>query len=170
MRRMVIAGALILTAAAHSSQVPASAAAVSSDCPVTQPNGVRYEGDQASGNHGNRALVTWLWPHGTIVFKPGGAGYVLPDGSLSMKFGWWRLRPGRLRIEGRRIDGGSFPLRAEIPSGYGESGFQATALIFPRPGCWEVIARVGDDRLRFITLVEKIGDGPLRPKGTPVGS
>jgi hypothetical protein len=170
MRRLVIAGALILTAAAHFTSVPAYAAAVSSDCPVTQPNGVRLDGEPASGNHGNRDLVTWLWPHGAIVFKPGGPGYVLPDGSLSMKFGWWRLRAGKLRIEGRRIDGGSYPLRAEIPGGYGDSGFQATALIFPRPGCWEVTARVGDSRLRFITLVEKIGDGPLPAHRPPVGS
>ena len=162
MRRIVVAGALILTAAAHSTRSTASAAAVSSDCPVTQANGVRHDAEPAGGNHGNRALITSLWPHGTIVFKPGGPGYVLPDGSLSMKFGWWRLRSGKLRVEGRRIDGGSFPMRAEIPSGYGDSGFQATALIFPRPGCWEVTARVGDARLRFITLVEKIGDGPLR--------
>ena len=170
MRRIVVAGALILTAAAYSTRVPAYAAAVSSDCPVTQPNGVRHDGEAAGGNHGNRALVTTLWPQGTIVFKPGGPGYVLPDGSLSMKFGWWRLRSGKLRIEGRRIDGGSYPLRAEIPGGYGDSGFQATALIFPRPGCWEVTARLGDSRLRFITLVEKIGDGPLPAPRPPVGS
>jgi hypothetical protein len=169
MRRIVVAGALlIVTAAVQTTEV--YAAAVSSDCPVTQPNGVRYDADPAGGNHGNRALVTHLWPHGVIVFKPGGPGYVLRDGSLSMKFPWWRLQSGKLRIEGRRLDGGSLPLRAEIPNGYGEAGFQATALIFPRPGCWEVTARVGDSRLRFITLVEKIGEGPLRTQGSPVGS
>ena len=168
MRRILIAGTLVVTAAMLSIQSPASAAAVATDCPVTQPNGIRYDAEPAGGNHGNRALVTELWPDGTILFKPGGAGYVLPDGSLSMKFPWWRLRSGKLRIEGRRIDGGSYPMRAEIPSGYGDAGFQATALIFPRPGCWEVVARVGDASLRFITLVERIGEGPLRTSRAPV--
>jgi hypothetical protein len=168
MRSRLIAGALLLVAGATAPLH--AAAAVSSDCPVTQPNGVRYEGDPSGGNHGNDSLVTALAPDGAIVFKPGGPGYVLSDGSLSMKFPWWRVRSGRLRIEGRRLDGGSIPLRAEIPHGYGDSGFQATALIFPRPGCWEVTARLGDARLRFITLVEKIGDGPLRSSRAPVGS
>lgn len=171
MRRIVVAGALlILTAAVQAGRSPVHAAAVSSDCPVTQPNGVRVDSDPAGGNHGNRALVTSLWPQGVIVFKPGGPGYVLSDGSLSMKFPWWRVQSGKLRVEGRRLDGGSLPLRAEIPSGYGDSGFQASALIFPRPGCWEVTGRVGEARLRFITLVEKIGEGPLRTTRPPEGS
>jgi len=170
MRRILASGALLILMAALQT-VPSTvyAAAVSSDCPVTQPNGVRFfDADPAGGNHGNRALITSLWPHGTIVFKPGGPGYVLSDGSLSMKLPWWRVQAGKLRVEGRRLDGGSLPLRAEIPSGYGDSGFQATALIFPRPGCWEVTGRVGDARLRFITLVEKIGDGPIRTHAAPL--
>ena len=129
-------------------------------CAVTRPNGVRYTAEPSGGNYGNDALVTGLWLGGKVVFKPGGAGFVLSDGALSMKFWWWRLRPGRLKLEGRRLDGPAPPMRASIPDGYGEIGFQSTALIFPTPGCWEVTGRVSDASLTFVTLVEKVGEGP----------
>lgn len=48
-------------------------------------------------------------------------------------------------------------MRADIPEGYGETGFQATALIFPSEGCWEVSGSIGDKELRFVTLVVKGG-------------
>jgi hypothetical protein len=79
-----------------------------------------------------------------------------------MKFGWWRLRPGQLAILGQRLDGPAPAMRASIPNGYGDIGFQATALIFPTPGCWEVTARLGETNLNFVVLVEKIGPGPRR--------
>jgi len=107
--------------------------------------------------------MTNLWPDGTVVFKPGGAGFVEEDGSLSMKFPWTRYVKGQLTIDGRRLDGPSPPLRAHIPSGYGDTGFQATGLTFPTPGCWEVTGHVGNGHLTFVTRVVKIGDGPKRP-------
>jgi hypothetical protein len=42
----------------------------------------------------------------------------------------------------------------------GDIGFQATALIFPTPGCWEVTGHVGSTTLTFVTRVVKIGEGP----------
>jgi hypothetical protein len=133
-------------------------------CPVTDPNGARYTAPPAGGNHGNEALVTSLWPEGKVVFEPGGPGFVLEDGSLLMKWFWWRRLSGQLVIEGRRLDGSAGPLGARIPKGYGTTGFQATALIFPTPGCWEVTGRVGRRNLTFVTLVVKIGEGPGRPR------
>ena len=124
-------------------------------CPVTVPS-------EKNGKYGNEPLTTGLWPEGKVVFKPGGAGFVLEDGALAMKFWWWRLAAGRLTIEGRRLDKPAPPLGARIPNGYREIGFQATSLIFPTPGCWEVTGRVGDKSLTFVTLVEKIGEGPGR--------
>lgn len=59
---------------------------------------------------------------------------------MGMKFGWLRgagLR-GKLNIFGKRLDASAPPLRANIPDGYGDTGFQATALIFPTEGCSEV--------------------------------
>ncbi len=131
-------------------------------CPVTLPRRAPSAAQGlfgAGAAHWNDALfVGGLWPHGTIVFQPGGPGFVLPDGSLSMKFGWYRgagLR-GKLTIHGKRLDASAPPLRADIPKGYGEAGFQATALIFPTEGCWEVTGEVGDTRLTFVTRVVKV--------------
>ena len=102
-------------------------------------------------------LWTILSPGGEIVFKPDGPGNILPDGSLGMKWPWWRGEGtvGRLSIEGRRLDSQAPPLRADILEGYGESGFQASGLIFPTAGCWEVTGRVGDASLTFVTLVSR---------------
>ena len=102
-----------------------------------------------------------------FFFRPGGAGFVTRDGSLGMKFGWWRGVSGQLRIEGHRLDAAAPPLRAEVPSGYGDRGFQATYVIFPTPGCWEVTGRVGDASVTFVTKVVKIGDGPAWRRDAP---
>ena len=81
-------------------------------------------------------------------------------GALGMKFGWMRGASGELRITGRRLDATAPPARAEVPGGYGDRGFQATYLIFPTPGCWEVTGHVGDSSVTFVTRVVKIGAGP----------
>ena len=115
------------------------------------------------GDSGLRVVIGW--PNGEVVFRPGGPGFVTNDGALGMKFGWYRDVRGRLTIEGRRLDGDSPPLRSEVNNGYGESGFQATYVIFPTPGCWEVTGRVADASVTFITRVVKIGDGPTWHRG-----
>ncbi len=124
-------------------------------CPVTKPNG---SGDE----YRNEFISTLLWPDGAVVFKPGGPGMAREDGSLEMKFAWTRFIKGQLTIEGHRLDGSAPPLRALIPAGYGDTGFQATGLIFPTPGCWEVTGHVGSGHLTFVTRVVKIGDGPTQ--------
>lgn len=120
--------------------------------------------DGSEGWYGNELLsVAGLWSDGTIVFKPGGPGFVTSDGALGMKFGWMRRARGRINATGRRLDGAAPPLRLETPNGYSDIGFQASYLIFPTPGCWEVTAQVGvhdDSQTTFITRVVKIGDGP----------
>jgi hypothetical protein len=43
------------------------------------------------------------------------------------------------------------------------TGFLASYLIFSTSGCWEINAQVGDrleSKITFVTLVEKVGDGP----------
>jgi hypothetical protein len=127
-------------------------------CPVTKPNGNLPPGERASQYaYGNGTIWTQLWPDGTVVFRPGGSGQILPDGSLSMKFPWWRGVPGKLSIRGRRIDAPAPPLRSNIRDGYGNIGFQATDVIFPNQGCWEVTGAVGKDSLRFVTRVVRVG-------------
>jgi len=73
-----------------------------------------------------------------------------------MKFPFWRGESvrGELLITGRRLDGVAGPLTAEIPEGYGETGFQATGLVFASEGCWEVTASAGDATLTCVTQAE----------------
>jgi hypothetical protein len=60
----------------------------------------------------------------TGVFKPGGSGFVTHDGSLGMKWGWWRGVRGQLRIKGHRLEMPGLPLRAYIPKdGYGDNNW-----------------------------------------------
>jgi hypothetical protein len=80
-----------------------------------------------------------------------------PDGALGMKWPWWRGVAGALSIEGRRLDGPAAPLRAQIPDGYGDRGFQVTGLLFPSEGCWEVTGRAGGAALTFVTRVVRTG-------------
>lgn len=139
-------------------------------CPVTRPNGAQRPGrPPAPDGYANDALWTLLWPEGRVVFAPDGAGFMLPDGSLGMKWPWFPLLPGEFSIEGRRLDRRAAPLRSEIREAYDASGrFFASYLIFPEPGCWEVTGRIGEASLTFVTLVIKEGDGPSwRPESVP---
>lgn len=148
------------------SRVAHKAAPAAASCPVTLPPAPVAAHDAKSHfepgtSHGKPVLTLGpfgLWPEGTIVFRPGGPGSIKPDGSLWMKFGWTReegLR-GKLKIHGRRLDAPAPPLRADIPDGYGDTGFQATALIFPTEGCWEVTGEVADTRVTFVTRVVRV--------------
>ena len=91
-----------------------------------------------------------------MIFARDGPGFILSDGSLAMKWPWWRGVSGQLTIEGRRLDAPAPPLRADITEGYGDSGFLPIDLIFPTQGCWEVTGIVGNARLTFVTLVMKV--------------
>jgi hypothetical protein len=76
-----------------------------------------------------------------------------------MKWPWWRGVQGHLTVHGRSLDGSSGSVRAAILP-YGQIGFQASALVFPGPGCWEVTGQVGDRTLSFVVLAEKVAKGP----------
>lgn len=124
-------------------------------CPVTEPNGSLPPGETMAAPEylGNGELWTVLWPDGRVVFESGGPGEIRDDGGLAMKFPFWRGEAvqGELRITGRRLDGAAASLTAEIPGGYGGTGFQATGLVFASEGCWEVTASAGDATLTFVT-------------------
>jgi hypothetical protein len=72
-----------------------------------------------------------------------------------MKFGWWRGPDvhGALSIRGREV-GSALQARASVPDGYGDTGFQASGIYFPVPGCYEVTGAAGGTSLSFVTLVE----------------
>ena len=148
--------------------VPTSSSADDVACAVTTPNGIAAgEGDPDRGSHGTAGVSVALGGSDTIVFRPGGPGFVTRDGALGMKFGWRRGVPRQLRIAGRRVDAPAPPLRSEVPGGYGARGFQASYVIFPAPGCWEVTGRVGDASVTFVTRVVRIGDGPAWRRDVP---
>lgn len=130
-------------------------------CPVTQPNGRAIFRDQASPySYGNGALSAERWPDGTVVFEPGGPGFVEADGSLGMKWPWFRAVHGQLTIGGRRLDmPGPLP-RGDVNPDYDDNGFQPIDPIFPSAGCWEVAGRVGGASLTFVTRVVQVGAGP----------
>ena len=136
-------------------------------CNVTQPNqwklpiervtsGTRPGAPMEQSALGNGRLWVLLPTDGVVVFEPGSSGEINEDGSMAMKFPWWRAVPGApLVIEGHRLDGVAPPLRSHVPSGY-DWLFQATALIFPTEGCWEVTGTVAGAKLTFVVQVVRL--------------
>ena len=162
---------LSVTAGSLVAAMPPSFSAQASrpDCRVTTPNGiVAGLSERHEGSYGNVLLSVGpfgLWPDGTVVFKPGGAGFQTKEGGLGMKFGWTRGIRGKLIVAGHRIDADAPRLRFETNqvNDAHSTGFLASFLIFSTPGCWEVTAQVADredSKITFVTRVEKIGDGP----------
>jgi hypothetical protein len=76
-------------------------------------------------------------------------------GEIGRKFMWWRTIEGQLTVSGRRLDAPAPPLRAEVPAGYGSTGFQPIGLFFASEGCWEVVGRVAGSDLRFVVWVPR---------------
>ncbi len=98
--------------------------------------------------YGNDAL----W----VGLPPGGEAALLRTGGvLARKFMWWRLVPGQLSIEARRIDAPAPAGRGIVPTGYGDSGFQASGIEFPTEGCWEVTGSISDKGLTFVIRVRE---------------
>ncbi len=129
----------------------------SANCAVTLPNGVTVPGQIGSGPgqvasgdgmYGNDALSVALQPGGRVIAKPDPH-----DGSIGMKFMWWRGVKGNLQITGQRLDAPAKPALAGVPGGYGDRGFQASGIVFPTAGCWQVTGSVGAASLTFVTQV-----------------
>jgi hypothetical protein len=106
--------------------------------------------DGSGVNYGNGKLWVALWPEGRVVAKP---AYVQPDGSIDMKFGWYRGARGSLVITGRRLDATAPPARSQVTNGYGDQFFQPSGIVFPTPGCWEITGKAGKASLTFVTMV-----------------
>ena len=129
-------------------------------CPVTLghpvPSTVWWRDELAGWDsaYGNGSLwVGGLWPHGVVIMTRDDAG---PDGRLGMKFGWYRLTKGYLTITGRRLDAPAPPASGlTSPGSYGLTGFNASGVIFPTEGCWQVTGRAGRAALTFVTFVIK---------------
>jgi hypothetical protein len=140
---------------------PAAQVSSAGDCPVTRPNNQGYVKPHViTLRHGNEWLATSLSPlDGKVAFRPRGAGCVDGTGALWIKWPWWRKVSGELTIETTPLDGGQ-ALKGRVLPYYGTTGFQPSSVGFPGPGCWQVTAHVGEGSLSFVTLVEKVGEGP----------
>ena len=150
------------SAPARSARYPARPVtmAAARRCPVTighpVPRTVWWK-DLLAGSdsaYGNGSLwVGGLWPNGVVIMTRDDVG---PDGLLGTKFGWYRLTNGYLTITGRRLDAPAPPASGlTFRGGYGLTGFNASGVIFPTEGCWQVTGRVGRIALTFVTFVIK---------------
>lgn len=91
------------------------------------------------------ASAWWALEDAEFVWEETVRGY-------GIKVGWFRPDGMPLHITGRRLDAAAAPLVAQVPCCY-PTRFQATGLIFPTEGCWEVHASAGDSQLTFVVLV-----------------
>jgi beta-lactamase regulating signal transducer with metallopeptidase domain len=66
---------------------------------------------------------------------------------------WMKPANVDLVITGRRLDGDSAPLKIQLAKD-STAGYIATAMTFPKAGCWEVTATAGSSTLTYITRVD----------------
>jgi len=83
-------------------------------------------------------------------------------GEPALKVLWYSEAAGELQIIGKRLDGSSGVLSAEIPSGYEEVAYQPSAILVSEPGCWAVTGSVGERQLRVVAEVLASELHPLR--------
>ena len=153
MRRSVsfVSSAVALTViglAAPRAAHPAQDASTTSTCAVSAPVPDRPHDDPhassfASPNgtwYANDERTVWAWWWGNV------------PPSRSFKVLWVRPAGEQIRVTGRRLDGPSDPMTANIPDGYPHT-FQASGLTFPTAGCWQVEATVQSARLDFVVRV-----------------
>ena len=108
-------------------------------------------------NVGTTRLAVALPKDATFVAvrdgRPGWA-WVQQDGWIRTKLGW--LSPGRVpKVEGRRLDGRSRPLRVDMGvSSFAETGrFYPSLLYFRSAGCWKLTASNGSASLDVVVRV-----------------
>ena len=141
--------ALVLALQADGSATPTT-------CPVSFAKSPSPPGLMAGSYFYSNGKLWVAFPEerrGVIHARRYGDGTAREDGSIDIKSPWYRGVAGRLKISGHRLDKPALPLRAWVPSGYGRIGFQATAIIFPTPGCWRVTGRAGTAILSFVVRV-----------------
>ena len=127
---------------------------VTETCHVTEPMWIKPPEDAAVPDkpqpgyyfvNQDRSIWAAAWWHGLEE-------NYLRAGDEGLKTGWFRPAGTELVITGQRIDGPAPPLEAHAPCCY-PTRFQATGLMFPVEGCWEVTATAGEHHLRFVMLV-----------------
>lgn len=123
-------------------------------CPKTAPEWAKPPHDSAVSNepaygyyfvNDDRSVWAAAW-----WAEAGAPGLSIHD--LAIKVGWFRPAGVPLVITGQRLDAPASPLAASVPCCY-PTRFQATGLIFPTEGCWEVTATADDRALSFVVWV-----------------
>lgn len=152
MKRVLLLALLLLSACSSSGDV------VFGDCPITSPLGgvpdvVDFESPvpwvrEESGWYGNEALWVSLPPDGVLPSLPSAEDPEL----LDTKFPWWRITAGELTVETAQVDGDE-AIVGSVPSGYGDSGFTPSGLMFSSEGCWQVTGAVSGEELSFVVWV-----------------
>lgn len=129
---------LLFAGAVHASAQPGA----QESCPATMPT-------TDLPPEPNTASWSSVWYRSDDGELWADAGRRIADGTKVL----WRKPSGStLTVSGHRLDGDAPPLEAEIPDGY-PGAYQASGLIFPTGGCWEVEARAGDSTLTFVNYV-----------------
>ena len=160
-RAFAVLGLLILGAFSVSRADAAQSRAVlptgDGSCDVTEPNKQAPPGIPPPAGiwHGNGDIWAGLWKDNTIIFKPGGPGFMHGDGSLEMKIYWVVRGPGPLTVEGRRLDAPSSPLIFTSGPRLDDGG-NPSMVTFPSAGCWDVTAKANGSVLRFVTRVVRL--------------
>ena len=159
---VVVSIAVVILAVSHPGASADTPVAVSPEaspvpCPLTKPHGTNpVNSGTIAGGYGNDALWTNLtmWSSEPGLVPVPDDGRIGPDGRIDgMKWAWYRYVPGKLTIEGRRLDAPAPPLEAHVPDSFDTTGFLASGLIFPSAGCWEITGRLGEASLTFVILV-----------------
>lgn len=123
---------------------------VACDCPITKtieseplkdPNAMPFG---FGAYHVNEDRSIWLRSRRWIARRGDKGIWIRPQGT-------------QLVVSGRRLDAEAPPLEVVIPCCY-PTGFQVTGMTFPTEGCWEVRARAGKKKLRFVVVVEPAQD------------
>lgn len=127
----------------------------SSACPLTEAAWVKPPEDSAVQNepqfgyyYVNADRSIWASAWWTDQEE-----YPLRAGEAGNKLGWFRPAGATLAITGQRLDAEAPPLEAHVPCCY-PTRFQATGVMFPTEGCWEVNARAAESALSFVVWVE----------------
>jgi hypothetical protein len=149
---MVLLFLLVLTGCSAVDSMESKTAA--NDCPVTEPAWVKppddtaVDGSPAYGHYFVNADQSIMASAGWVFDQE----YLLAERENGIKMGWFRPAGATLEITGQRLDGDSPPLEAIIPCCY-PTRFQASGLIFPTEGCWEITAKAADRELSFVVSV-----------------
>jgi hypothetical protein len=157
MKRVVLLIPLLVASCSPISGPTAEYASPVSACPVTAWSSTRPP-DAAAASF----TSTWygndsLWAG--LDRSYAGKWYASSSG---VKVLWYRSARGKLTVDGSRIDGSALALKADIPEGYGDTGIQASGLVFPSEGCWKVTGKLNGQEITFVVDVLPADQNPVK--------